>query len=301
MDLAFLMSHFRGDVPFDYSDMKVLLLSHFPIIYDTKTLAVESPFGLGREADMLTTSLPNLFEAFVARSDEAGKSFHDSIRHCAKDTGSGQNEHEAAYDAFLTGSVFAAILDRASQSKPLSFWKNEICDPSSVLGRSQLRRNFLHQLSIFNSDLESADPYLDPMKKGMSFDSTFRVSGIDKTTGTRDIVRKLAAMSDRQRRVVNYEIIWVDDSTFVVAACYKSMDPNEEIEPVLREHSKIIHDRLKASFRHQKIIPLANYFVQKQAGGSWIGGVLSALGFGKKRPFDGMASPKSDRKQARRS
>lgn len=301
MDLSFLMSHFHGDIPDDYSDMKVLLRSQFPIIYDTKTVATESPFGLGREADMLTTSLQNVFEAIVARRNESGRSFLDSIRNCTKDSDSEQSQHEAAYDAYLTGSIFAAVLDKASNSKPINFWKDAICDPSNVLGRSQLRRNVLHQMSIFNADLESADPYLDPMKKGMNVDSTFRVTGIDKSTGTRDIVRKLVNMTDSSGKGVNYEIIWVDDATFMVAACYKESDPNEDIGQILNEHSKILHDRLKVSFRRQKIIPLATHFAQQQAGNSWISGVLSALGFGKKRAFDGMVSPAGNRKQARRN
>jgi CAF1 family ribonuclease len=301
MDLSFLMSHLHGEIPSDYSDMKVLLRSQFPIIFDTKTMSIESPYGLNLKADATSSSLQNAFDALVSEKGEDGEAFINLLRFCRKDAESDQNQHEAAYDAYLTGGVFAAMLHRASLRDSKTNWIEVICDPSSTCARSQLKRNVLHQMSMFNCDLESPDPYLDPMKHGVAVESTFRVEGIDKSTGTRDIVRNLLGMSDAQGRVVNYEIIWVDDATFMVAACVKDIDPFLDIGPILREHGEIVYGRLKSVFRRQKILPLLTYFTQQQqSGGSWIGGVLAALGFGKKRSFDGMESPKNGRKQVRR-
>jgi hypothetical protein len=302
MDLAFLMSHFHGEIPVDYNDMKVLLRSQFPIIYDTKMLSMESPFGLGRQAEVMSSTLQNVYEALVTRKRENGDSFQELLRICPKDATSEESHHEAAYDAYLTGAIFAAILHKASLHDSTTNWIDVVNDPSNVRARSLLKRNVLHQMSIFNTDLESADPYMDPMKSGFTIDTTFRVNGIDKDTGTRDIVRNLQGMHDQQGNVVNYEIIWVDDATFMVAACCKSADPFQDLEPVLRAHGEIVFTRLKAIFRRQKVQPLQSYYAEQQSGGgSWMSGFLTALGFGMKRSFDGLESPQDGKKRARRS
>jgi CAF1 family ribonuclease len=294
LDLLFLMSHFHGEIPSDYSDMKVLLRSQFPNIFDTKTISIESPYGLHLKADAASSSLQNAFDALVSEKGEDGEAFISLLRFCEKDAESDQNQHEAAYDAYLTGGVFAAVLHKASLRDSKTNWIEVISDPSSTCARSQLKRNLLHQMSIFNCDLESGDPYLDPMKHGVAVESTFRVEGIDKTTDNQEIERNLLGMSDAQGRVVNYEIIWVDDATFMVTAYVKDIDPFLDIGPILREHGEIVYGRLKSTFRQQKVSPLLTYYSQQQqSGGSWMDGILAVLGLQRSDPKPTMQARRS--------
>ena len=88
--------------------------------------------------------------------------------------------------------------------------------------------------SLYNIDLSMSE---DPFKSQMSPSTTFRVSGIDSNTTTRDIVKCLSNVVDPSIRVststtdptsvsnpsstsgkVLYELIWVHDTAFLVSA-----------------------------------------------------------------------------------
>jgi hypothetical protein len=55
----------------------------------------------------------------------------------------------------------------------------------------------------------------DPLKRGLHPSCTFRVMGIDAAVSTRDIHGALKVENGEPRHT--YEVIWVDDSTFMVA------------------------------------------------------------------------------------
>jgi len=77
-------------------------------------------------------------------------------------------------------------------------------------------------LSLYTIDLESKlgpDGLKDPLSGGLSYDSTFHVSGITATVSTRDILQALTVGNESEYdciRQLKYEIIWVDDSSFFV-------------------------------------------------------------------------------------
>jgi hypothetical protein len=73
---------------------------------------------------------------------------------------------------------------------------------------------------VYNFDLEN--PFLDPLRCGLSTGSTYRVAGIDPAITTLDIVRCLSNKMDTAERRVHFEIVWMDDQTFMVAARHAS-------------------------------------------------------------------------------
>jgi CAF1 family ribonuclease len=107
MDLMFLLSHFHSHrLPEEFSEAKELIHSYFPHIYDTKLLATEhSP-----PSDS-TTHLDHLYTKMIRDNDEMGglvELVHERNEH-GHVVGSVGNAHDAAYDAFMTGCIYAAL------------------------------------------------------------------------------------------------------------------------------------------------------------------------------------------------
>lgn len=103
-DLLFMYSAFVAPLPATLADFKTTLSRHLGEVYDTKMLALDS----GLFAD---TMLAPLHLALLRTADEAHAS------KCVLGEGGeryevGQCEHEAGYDAHLTGSVFAMLRAR---------------------------------------------------------------------------------------------------------------------------------------------------------------------------------------------
>jgi hypothetical protein len=229
-------------------------------------------------------------------------------------------EHEAAFDAYMTGAIFIGLCQRISQRTPnvqnrnfLSIVGNE---EHRTIARSYFGRNKLYQMSIYTMDLEEFRPDRDPLSKGMLSESTFRVSGIDKAVATRDIVQSLAGLRDARGRVVNFVIVWIDDTTFLVAASYNPVPPplaphvpddalpvetwnNDPTESVLREHGALLLDALRARFHSSEtIVVLEDYLAslselndtcgQAVEPKSWFGRIWSIFGTteNKKRSLD---------------
>lgn len=94
---------------------------------------------------------------------------------------------------------------------------------SLCLLRERFGLNLLYMhLSLYTIDLQSSlgpDGLGDPLSSGLSFDSTFHVSGITSSVSTRDILQTLSSGNESEDEVIRqlkYEIIWIDDSTFFV-------------------------------------------------------------------------------------
>jgi CAF1 family ribonuclease len=297
MDLCFLLTHFVSpQLPDRYSDCKSLISYHFPNIYDTKILATECPCwdADSNDQNASATNLANLFQMVVcdpsfyynhAATNSDSFSLRDDICVLAA-VGSRGNvedqEHEAAFDAYMTGAIFVGLCQRISQRTPSV--QNQ--DFLNIIGNEEYRnmarsfygRNKLYQMSIYTMDLEEYRPDRDPLSRGMLSESTFRVSGIDKAVTTRDIVQSLAGLGDSRGRTVNFVIVWIDDTTFLVAASYNPVPPlpipigsddvpptvetwsNDQTEAVLREHGALLFDALRVRFHgNETIVVLEDY------------------------------------------
>lgn len=288
MDLAFLMTHFVVDaqngtgneqLPDTLPECKQLITSHFPLIYDTKILATECSPTYHAE----NTGLGPLFERICITQNVANRVQVVVHEHDVPD-----QEHEAAYDAYMTGVCFIGLCEDIEGDGEGGVYEGLWTVP--VQG-PRYARNKLFQMSLYTMDLDnvqSGSSSSDPLKRGMLAESTFCVTGIDPAVSTRDIVRVLAPLQDEQRRRVMYEIVWVDDTTFMVSASFKQgmmgmirMDPNgQQPQPqqrtrtamalqqseaasrqVIQKHGAIIERALKGRFTHEDIMTLEEYIV----------------------------------------
>jgi poly(A)-specific ribonuclease len=203
MDLLFLMTHLHAHkLPDTLYETKQLIKSYFPLLYDTKTLSTEC------YRQEQNTELGNLYLKLVAEDPNAVRKFHVI-------SDEGDQPHEASYDAFMTGAIFCRLLQLIGQDLP-EFSDGPNALPLASLDRTRFGRNKIHLMqTMYTVDLEEA---VDPLSRGMSAATTFRVGGSDPSVTTRDIVRCLTNLSNDDSVRVHFEIVWVDDTTFLVAA-----------------------------------------------------------------------------------
>jgi len=107
-DLLFLYSHFLEQLPYSFDEFKKNLTKSFPEIYDTKFIFENSKF---KEKVIKSTSLDALTP--LCRNEQDKDFFDVNItlepEFNAYEFGNTENAryHEAGYDAFLTGYVYA--------------------------------------------------------------------------------------------------------------------------------------------------------------------------------------------------
>lgn len=286
-DLFFLLTHFHdGTLPESWPEAKLLIHSYFPVIYDTKCMASQyaprensrAPTYLSAVYEQTIQSHPHLDRVFQANNQQQEQQQEPSQ----------EQEHDAGWDAYMTGATYCglayAIHDSirypATSRSNFQLWN---CSANDDAIGSKYGRNKLHfHLSPFTIDLES--PYSDPLGNGMSTISTFQVGGIDATVSTRDIVRCLTGMSNSRGDRVNYEIIWIDDTSFLAGA----MLPNCQDERQFRDHGKIVLQALRDTFSNGETITSLEESTatsgergDKQSSGVW--NLWGILGKTKKR------------------
>jgi len=241
MDLLFLMTHFHSPVlPNEWTECKRLVHSHFPIIYDTKILASDYCFRNNILENRRRTRLEDIYEKTLVDYPQWKKhNSHDD------------HAHDAAYDAYMTGISFCGLsytiqdqnkippVDPASSFQLWNYSLDECTFPRFLYGRNKL---YFH-LSPYTIDFES--PASDPLGRGMSYESTFRVANIDPSVTSTDIINNLSGLSDSRNQRVNFNLDWVNDTTFLVSAqifCFN--DDNERF----KEHGMILLNALKRRF-----------------------------------------------------
>lgn len=311
MDICFLLTHFHSSkLPDSYQECKNLISAHFPIVYDTKVLATEClTWGDdNNDHNAQTSNLSNLFQLVVrGPTPPQGQPLQDEIQvvpAAGRNQGDVEDqEHEAAFDAYMTGAIFLGLCKRIQQ---LSTSSRNFLEVISSIDSTEARlfygRNNLYQMSMYTMDLEESRPNRDPLSRGMLPESTYRVAGIDKAVTTRDIVRCLSGINDTFGRQVNFEIVWIDDTTFLVAAIYRRNTTDEAenesydaVEGILQDHGRLLLRALRERFQHESIIVLEDYLrsvIDTQGCGNekeqhndntWIDRVLSFFGLARKR------------------
>lgn len=260
MDVSFMMSHFvKPTLPPSLAEYKKLLATELPVLYDTKVMATE--FSLTQHN--LNSALGPLFERLSHEGGLVGRI--ETV--CNADSPPDQ-EHEAAYDSFMTGVCFIGLWHEIQNLLEIDLLTNSLHE-----GKTYARifgRNRLYQMSMYTMDLENLES--DPMSRGMLPESTYRVSGIDPAVSTRDIVRCLAGLTDEVGRRVMFELVWIDDTTFLVAAAYREADLGLSMvaeaagSRVIRDHGLIIQRALSRRFVHEEMIqPLPEYLAKMKA------------------------------------
>ena len=249
MDLLFLMTHFHSPIlPESWIDCKALLHSYFPIIYDTKILATDYCL---RDDPRSRTQLEDIYGHTLSIYPEWKNLLRTNTQ-----SELDEQAHDAAFDAYMTGVCFCGLsytiqnqckIPPVDTSSRFSLWDiSDVLDyPRWLYGRNKL----YFYLSPYTIDLES--PMSDPLGKGLSPLSTFRVSDIDPSVSSRDIISCLSGLTDSQNKRVNFDLIWVDDTTFLVGAQLIEFHYDEKR---FKEHGKIVLNALKSRFHKGEII-----------------------------------------------
>lgn len=242
MDLLFLMTHCHSPtLPETFLDCKALVVSYFPLLYDTKVMATE---GASRHDN---TVLSQLFTSAVP--DELASDLQldeESI---------GAAAHEASHDAYMTGAVFYGLALAAAPDDAIYPWSagnhEKTCRERYVQNKLYL------MLTMYTIDLENRTD--DPLSRGMHMDAAFRVAGSDPSVATRDIVRCLTSLtSPFPNTRLHFEIVWIDDTTFLVAA------RDEGDLDRLLTHGTMIEAALRNRFSTSAVVGLREYLQAKE-------------------------------------
>jgi len=277
MDLMFLLTHcHQPTLPDHFEDTKKIIRTFFPLVYDTKVLATEYSDAIIQGSK---TSLEDLYG--LTCTEGAFMTAQMKVPSIANHDGSSQGQaHEAAYDAYMTGSIFNALVNRILDSKNRhdhnltldGLLYDSTSNDDIVKELVGLNRIYMH-VSLYTIDLESSSGPVaglhDPLSKGLSIDTTFHVCGITTSVSTRDIFQALSSGNESEEEVIRslkYEIIWIDDESFFVGTrMVEDASSNSIItRGLVASHVRNkLHDGLGNAV---KIVPLGHYFQKKYSG-----------------------------------
>lgn len=356
-------------LPSTHSQTKSLIHHYFPLVYDTKVLSSECSDGIIRGESTALGDLyaknclalgggggggggappppplphhqPHHRHHGVNgnavqhhhHGAAAGAGAGDAIVPRVIIANSGEEDstqmHEAAYDAFMTGTVFQCLCRRILRQElvrcggyylegeedcttyagigSLLFLdeNHPHCVKSFLFGRNKL---FLMQ-TLYTIDLEKHGKDSDPLNRRLRMATTYRVSGIDSSVYTRDIVRVLMNVRDTNPEAaaadihdnnveedtvgsqkVGYEIVWIDDHSFMVATRSPGYGRNQvvlspdaaaekSIESTLKRHGALIRSALQTRFPTQTIVTLEEHFMgSKTSEGRGRSGSIGVVG-----------------------
>lgn len=117
-------------------------------------------------------------------------------------------------------------------------------------------------------------------------------------------------MTDTQNREINFEIVWIDDTTFLVAASFRGQNAvGDEMESILRDHGQSILEALRGRFSNGESIVLLETHLQmlqearpnvRAPKRNWFGRALAFFGLGdKKRANDPSTGDEQSNKRQR--
>lgn len=272
MDLMFLLTHcHQPTLPDHFEDTKKIIGMYFPLVYDTKVLATEYSDAIIQGSK---TSLEDLYG--LTCTEGAFITARMKVPSIANHDGRSQGQaHEAAYDAYMTGSVFNALVNRILESKnrhdhnlSLDGLLYDSTSNDDILKELVgLNRIYMH-VSLYTIDLESSSgPVVglhDPLSKGLSIDTTFHVCGITTSVSTRDIFQALSSGNESEEEVIRtlkYEIIWIDDESFFVGT--RMVDDASSNSVITRGVVASVKNKLHDGLGNVKIVPLGQYFQKK--------------------------------------
>mmetsp|Transcript_7786 Transcript_7786/g.8922 ORF Transcript_7786/g.8922 Transcript_7786/m.8922 type:complete len:634 (+) Transcript_7786:342-2243(+) len=262
MDILFALTHFHHPVlPEKYQECKTLICDNFPLLYDTKVMTTEGPRSMRHDNTVLNQLFMVVVTATVASSLHLINSDETQI-------------HEASYDAYMTGAVFyglvMGVISSLTNGDTITYpWNfkspnallTTCTDDAKILRKCFACNKLYLMLTMYTIDLLQEE---DPLSRGMHINTTFCVSGSDASISTRDIVQCLASLTaapTAEGGGLHFEIIWVNDTTFFVAAREDEEERNLER---LQHHGKLIHEALCARFTTSKIVCLRDYNQQRK-------------------------------------
>ncbi|CAG9333664.1 unnamed protein product [Blepharisma stoltei] len=177
-DITYLYNHFIGPLPDTFLQFKRDIFNLFPVIYDTKYF-IRHFFS--REKFISKTKLESLYRYCYERKqlkDLVKVNFDDSF---IDYLGEGK-EHEAGYDAYMTGVVFLFYSKYAAKNAGREMWdivrdaKNKIC-------------LFQHKATFIDFE------YLEEEDMDVFMDNVLKLASSNKATAEQ-VAKEMAAFGD---------------------------------------------------------------------------------------------------------
>lgn len=180
LDFVYVFNQFYKPLPDTLAQFKTELVELFPVIYDTKHVALRSPLA----EKMTSTSLSALFEYVREHVKPGPESLlapderFDAYRQALKAEADGEQNllcHEAGFDAFMTAVCFLGLLAHDTQG--------ELLADEAVVGAAQLdarlkeMETFKNQINLMISD----ERFLDLANLTQTIDRS-RVYRVTSTT-----------------------------------------------------------------------------------------------------------------------
>jgi len=198
-DTLFALSKFEGPLPESYTDFKALVKELFPVMFDTQMLAKSEPFKFlpqvgdaKKQPRFGSVALGAIHQVLMDETEADRSASKPTVEislakdHERYDTSNGLF-HEAGYDAFATGCVFARLKRGLSPEVE-----------AAVVGRSTMWRSLYNfNLAGENDELASKGTYV-------------HVSGLK---GLDDKPLKAAFTSLEGIEGIDIEVRWLDDDS----------------------------------------------------------------------------------------
>ena len=219
-DLLFMMRWFDSPLVEDFDEFRQYLNSQFPLIFDTKY--IESS-GLITDPS-LDTYLEQCYLKYLNKS-KLPISIHTD---CHSFNPSDANYHNAGYDAYCTGYIFANQIYNSNGS----YQQIQDSTTPDVIFESARNKIFCMH-SLFDVNLNPNAP--SGLSKYQN-QTLLRVSNFPKEVKTETFL----SVESNTKYEVNLEVVWIDDfSLFLVFPCreanderivnYKKLAPSEWI------------------------------------------------------------------------
>ena len=195
-DLLFMMKYFDGPLNDDLDAFKQRFNSLFPYVFDTKFLSSTGILGTVYS----DTVLGELYNQLVTKNNGANLvEFGDKFSNDSND----KQLHDAGYDAFITGSIFWALI---SENKDLLDINNILETAKSACGNIIFNMN-----SLYHFDL-------DPIRSNGKCLKTnvFYLGGFTSSVRNNDINGIFTNAETNTSEYTVSEIIWINnESTFL--------------------------------------------------------------------------------------
>lgn len=196
MDLMFMYNAFHLPLPDTFVEFKQQLLQCFPAIYDTKLMAQQKSHQKADGATFFSkTALGQLFETVKTEASQTSQtvfpnlprlSFHFSEESQNYLSNSSEAFHDAGFDAFITGFIFAHL-------------------------RDQMDDTLVNKVAIQRMVFEHID--LEGEEKLGEDHCFFEISGFPVDTTTDDLINSIM---DEDITKEDLRVFWVDDNQLIM-------------------------------------------------------------------------------------
>ena len=195
-DLLFMMNYFDGPLNDNLDDFKQKFNSQFPFVFDTKYISSTGVMGKMYS----DTVLGELYNQLMSKNNGAAiVEFGDKFSNDSND----KQLHDAGYDAFITGSIFWALVNDNNSSD----------DINSILETAKAKcGNIIFNMnSIYHFNL-------DPSRSNgmLSKSNIFYLGGFTSSVRNNDINGIFTNPETNTSDLTVSEIIWINnESTFL--------------------------------------------------------------------------------------